>query len=310
MINLNPINQTRLFGLENYINEFVQLHLNENLPNKILLSGQKGIGKSTLAYHFVNFVLSKGEKYEYDLENFAINSNSHTYKTLNNKSNPNFFLIDINSEKKKIDIQQIRELISNLNKSSFNQKPRFVLIDNLEFLNVNSINALLKVLEEPTTNVHFILINNNKRILPTLLSRCIDFKISLSNKECFLIANKLLDEKLDDYINRDFLNYYSTPGNIYNIVFFALKNKINLTELNLKKFLEIVIKEKIYKKDHIIKIFLLDQIEYFFSKINSSLNDNIANKYSYFLQRISDMKQFNLDDESLFMEFENEMLNG
>ena len=60
-------------------------------------------------------------------------------------------LIDVKDEKINIDINQIRDLISKLNKSSFNQKPRFILIDNIEFLNTNSINALLKVLEEPPT---------------------------------------------------------------------------------------------------------------------------------------------------------------
>ena len=58
-----------------------------------------------------------------------------------NKSNLNF-LIDVNLENKFIDINQIRNLISNLNKSSLNNKPRFILIDNIEFLNVSSINAL------------------------------------------------------------------------------------------------------------------------------------------------------------------------
>ena len=81
--------------------------------------------------------------------------------------------------KKNIDINQIRDLIVKLNKSSFNNKPRFVLIDNIEYLNINSINALLKILEEPNDNIIFILINNNKKVLPTLLSRCINFKISL-----------------------------------------------------------------------------------------------------------------------------------
>ena len=78
------------------------------------------------------------------------------YKTILNKSNINFFLIDINNENKFIDINQIRELISNLNKSSFNNKPRFVLIDNIEFLNINSINALLKILEEPNKYLFYI----------------------------------------------------------------------------------------------------------------------------------------------------------
>ena len=54
----------------------------------------------------------------------------------------------------------------------------------------------LKILEEPSLNLHFILINNNKKVLKTLLSRCINYKISLSNKDNLEIANKLLDQIL------------------------------------------------------------------------------------------------------------------
>ena len=57
------------------------------------------------------------------------------------------------------------------------------MIDNIETLNINSINALLKILEEPNENINFILISNNKKILPTLKSRCINFKISISYNE-------------------------------------------------------------------------------------------------------------------------------
>jgi DNA polymerase-3 subunit delta' len=78
--------------------------------------------------------------------------------------------------KKSIDINQIRNLILNLNKSSFNTKPRLVLIDNIELLNINSVNALLKIVEEPNENIYFILINN-KKILPTLKSRCLNYNI-------------------------------------------------------------------------------------------------------------------------------------
>ena len=53
-------------------------------------------------------------------------------------------------------------MIANLNKSSFNSKPRFILIDNIEFFNLNSINALLKILEEPPINCFFVLVNNNR----------------------------------------------------------------------------------------------------------------------------------------------------
>ena len=310
MTNLTPINQTKLFGLGKFINELIRLYEDDNLPNKILLSGQKGQGKSTLAYHFVNYVLSKNEKFSYDLNSFEINHENQSFKTILNKSNINFHLLDINDEKKNIDINQIRELISNLNKSSFNDKPRFVLIDNIEFLNINSLNALLKILEEPSLNVFFILINNNKKILPTLLSRCINFKISLSNNENSEIIDKLLLDKHKNKINNDIINYYFTPGNIYNLIKFAEENNYDLKNMNLHVFLNTLIDNNHYKKDNRIKLFIYDLIEFYFTKLNTPTSKDIYEKYNYFMQRILNTKRFNLDEESLFIEFKHKILNG
>ena len=310
MSELEPINQKKLFGLDKYLNELISLYTDGAYPIKILLSGQKGLGKSTLAYHFINYVLSKDEVNNYDKNNFQINPNSSTFRTILNRSNPNLIIIDVNSDKKLIDVKQIRDLIQNLNKSSFNIKPRFVLIDNIEFLNKNSINALLKLVEEPNHNVHFILINNNKKILPTLLSRCINYKISLTNKECLTIADNLLEGNLKDLINEDLLNYYMTPGKIYHLLKFAEFNKYNLFDFDLKKFLKIIIRENHYKNDPFIKYMVFDFIEFYFRKLNLSFSNKINQKYSYYLKRISDTKTFNLDEDSLFMEFDEEVLNG
>ncbi len=307
---IEPISQIRLFGLDNYLNELIHLYKKNKLPNKILLSGTKGFGKSTMAYHFINYVLSKNQEFEYDIKNFTINTENHSFKTVINKSNTNLFVIDVDSEKKSIDINQIRKLIFDLNKSSFNTKPRFILIDNIEFLNINSINALLKSLEEPPTNTYFILVNNNKKILPTLLSRCINFKISLTNQECLEISEKLINKKIDDVINRDLMNYYLSPGNIYNFFVFGQNNKFDLINFDLKIFLKTLINDKYYKKDNFIKYIIYDLIEFYFNKISSSFSKKISDNYSYFLKRINDTKKFNLDEESLFIEFENKILNG
>ena len=309
MINLEPFNQTKLFGLNNYIQNLIYLDKKKVLPNKILLSGQKGLGKSTLAYHFINYSLSKNEKFPYNQEDFFINDKNHSYKTILNKSNLNFHLIDIDLEKKSIDLDQIRKLITSLNKSSFNNKPRFVLIDNIEFLNVNSINALLKILEEPTLDVYFILINNNKRILQTLTSRCLNFKISLTNQQCLSISEKLLTKKIDDVINKDLISYYSTPGNIYKLIKFANENDYNLVNLKLEEFISILIKNSYYKKNNTTKLFIYDLIELYLSKLNF-ISKNLHDKYSYFLDKIANTKKFNLDDEALFIEFQEKILNG
>ena len=227
-----------------------------------------------------------------------------------NQSNLNISIIDIKSDKKSIDINQIRELILNLNKSSFNTKPRFVLIDNIEYLNINSINALLKVLEEPNSNIYFILINNNKKILATLLSRCVNYKIYLTNKESLKITNSLFSGNLKKLINDDLIDYYLTPGKLYNLIKFAELHQYNLIDFDLRKLLKIIIKDNHYKKDLFMKYMIYDLIEFYFRKLNSSFSKKVNDEYSYFLKKISDTKNFNLDEESLFIEFQDEILNG
>ena len=309
-MNLKPENQLSLFGHHDIFLNFINLYKNNKLPNKILLSGEKGIGKSTLAYHIINQILSSDEDLSYDSENFRINSDNRSFKLVTNKSNPNFISIDVDEDKKSIDINQIRNLILTLNKSSFNSKPRFVLIDNIELLNINSVNALLKILEEPNDNIYFILINNNKKILPTLKSRCLNYKIHLTSSQSFDITNKILGENFIDLINDQFINNYSTPGLILNLLNFANDNNMDLKDTNLRDFIKKILIEKKYKKDQFIKHLLYSLIEIYFSNNVSVNNINLLAMKNYFLNKIKNTKIFNLDDETLFMEFEDRVLNG
>jgi DNA polymerase-3 subunit delta' len=306
---LEPINQTKLYGLERYFTELVRFYKNGNYPNKILFSGQKSIGKATLAFHFINYVLTMNDEKKYDTKSYQINSESPEFKTINNKSNTNLITIDVNEDKKSIDINQIRELIINLNKSSFNKKPRFVLIDNIELLNINSINALLKILEEPNENINFILINNNRKILSTLLSRCINFKISLSNNDYLKISNQLLNNDLNNLVSNELINYYFTPGEIYRLVQFSSENSYDLSNIDLKNFLKILINDTQYKKNNFINNMMYSLMEFYFRKLNKSFSKLLNEKYSYFIKRISDTKTYNLDKESLFIEFNEEILD-
>ena len=308
-MNIDPSNQTKLYGHENYLKSLLKLYKEDHLPNKILFSGEKGIGKSTLAYHLINSILSSDEEFPYDLKNFNINLENKTFKLIQNKSNPNFILIDVNEEKKKIDIGQIRNLISTLNKSSFNTKPRFVLLDNIELLNINSVNALLKILEEPSDKINFILINNNKKVLQTLKSRCLNFKISLTHEQSINITNKILNENLNNFLHEKYITNYSTPGQLLKIIDFANKNDIDLKDLDLKDLISKIILDKKYKKDLSIRDLVYSLIELYFRNNISIQNIDLINMYNYFLKKINTTKIFNLDDESLLMEFQKKILN-
>ena len=302
-----PINQTRLYGLGSYFNELKYLFDNNKLPNKILLSGQKGSGKFTLSLHLINYILSKNEDYSYDVQNLQINDKNRSFKLVKNNTSPNFYLIDIKKEKKNIEVDQIRELISFCNKSSFNNKPRFVLIDNHELMNLNSNNALLKTLEEPNDNIFFIIINNSSKILQTIKSRCLYFKITLSQQESIKIFNKIIDNDINSLINNDLISHYFTPGDLLNLYNFSIEKKIDLSNMNLKEFLLKIIDNQYYKKDilSINLIFAFLQM-YFIKKINNLDNYSV---YTKFVNSIDDIKRFNLDIESLFIRLRHQIIN-
>ncbi len=304
-----PSIQKKLFCHKFLIEELIKLETSNKLPNKIILSGQKGVGKATLAYHLINFVLSKNEDYSYDHINYEINSLNKSFILLQNKTNPNFHLIDVEKDKKKIDINQIRELIVKLTKFSFNQKKRFILIDNIELLNHNSVNALLKVLEEPSDNINFILINNNKRILPTLKSRCLNFNVSLTHDESIYVASSIINDNICNLINSDFIDNYITPGRLLKILDFSEEQKINIKKINLKTFLLNIIKNKIYKKEKLIFDFIYHLMELYFRNNISINNTDLFYFYNYFLKKINNSKIYNLDQDALFMEFEDKVLN-
>ena len=90
-MNLTPLTQINLFEHKQIFNQLYKLSKSNTLTNRILLSGEKGIGKSTLAYHLINLVLSEKEEYSYDYENNKINPDNKSYKLTLNKSNPNFY---------------------------------------------------------------------------------------------------------------------------------------------------------------------------------------------------------------------------
>ena len=76
-MNIKPSENTKLFGMNHYFSEITKLYNEQKMPNKILFSGKKGLGKSTLAYHIVNFILSQIDDYKYDIDQFKINKESN-----------------------------------------------------------------------------------------------------------------------------------------------------------------------------------------------------------------------------------------
>ena len=312
LLELKSSNQKQLFSYKNTFLDIVNLYNQKKLPNKILFSGPKGIGKATFAYHLINYIFSKDEESNYDIDNLQINDSNKSFKLVLNQTHPNFHLIDLLDEKKIIEISQIRNMINYANKSAFNNKERIVLIDNAENLNLSSSNALLKIIEEPNENVFFILIfDNNRKIIETIKSRCLKFNLFLTFDECLDTTNKIIGNNIYQIVNKDLINHYSTVGDLVNLVNFSSSSKMSLLELNLKDFLINLIDEKYYKKNIYIKKNIYKYVEYYLLKLmylNNSKN-KINFLYKNFINKIYNLQKFNLDEESFFIEFNTIIFN-
>ena len=298
-----PKSQLNLYGYESYFKFFNKLYEQDKLPNSILISGQKGLGKSTFTYHFINFLLSKGEKNEYNRRDYLIDPNNSTYKSIQSGTHANLFILDaIDGENIKID--QIRKLLLFLNKSTYYKSVKIVLLDNAEYLNINSSNALLKAIEEPSKDTYFFIINNDsQKIMNTIKSRCIDFVINFNFLEKKNIFNKISQTYSLNFTESDldiFL-YFDTHGNLLKYLS-TLKNsdfKISEDYLSCISYFMDLYNEKTDPK---LLGFITLFIQNFYNQLslkNSLFINNYYRNLNKILYLIDNMKKFHLDKKNL-----------
>ncbi len=301
---------SKMIGHKSLFNEFIYLDQIQKFPNKILLNGPKGIGKKLFINHFLNYFYLKDNIEFYNLKNYEYNLSNNISKLISSNSHPNVLRIYKKNDKKIIDIDQIREMIQFTNQTSFNNDRRFIIIENVNLLGINSANALLKSIEEPNDKIYFILINNSEfRTLETLKSRCLEFKLNLLNSEVMEIVNHHFNNDIYKDINLDFVNNYNSPSFLISLVNFLENNDLSIKDNSIEDLLSYIIKNKSYTSNDFIKEYLNLFIELFFYK-----NINISKKISfkikkYFYLKLFFVKKYNLDFESFFLEFNDKLLS-
>jgi DNA polymerase III subunit delta' len=105
----------------------------------------------------------------------------------------------IGSENKQfnIPVDEGREILRSVSLKAFQAEYKVVLIWLAEFMNVQTANAILKVLEEPPGKTLFFLVtNHSEKLLATILSRCQMLSIRTFNTDetaSYLIKNKICE---------------------------------------------------------------------------------------------------------------------
>ena len=296
---LNHQYSTKLVGLDSYIDEMINLYEVNRFPKVLLLNGKKGTGKFTLTMHLINYIFSKNEPTKYNVKDKSINVESVFYNQLLSKTTPDIIFIQA-EENKNIKIEDIRSLKSTLANTSLSNNPRFTIIDEVEFLNINSVNALLKILEEPTNNNFFILINNHQAdLIETISSRCLKYNIFLNSIQKKEVINYLIkDREIKNLID---LNYNLSPGQFIKFNEIYLKYKIDKNN-NIFTKLNILINGYKKEKDKSLISLAYFIIDYsFFNKIKKNENDIhfLLDAKSSIVKIIHDFVQFNLNISSV-----------
>ena len=309
---MNLSYSNKLIGFDKEFAFLINLYDKKKLPNKLLFSGRKGIGKSTLALHLINYLLeNKNDDNKYNLIEHQINTNNREFNLIHNNSHPNFIRIIKNSEKKTIEISQVKEILSFVNKSSFNNKLKIVLIEDVENLSSSSGNSLLKIMEESDNKILFILVyNNSKYLLETIKSRCIEFKLFL--KTCFIenIVNHYFNKEIYTFISSEFKNNYMTPSDFINLINYCSENQIDLNNISLDKFIKNFIDKSLYKKDNSKIIDMKLYIEILLYKKNFyNKTNNFYNLVNHLNTSYRNIIKYNLDIEPYFFEINNKLLN-
>ena len=178
-----------------------------NTPNSLILIGDRGIGLRDIAMSMATCLV-----------NINMNNDFESIKDLllkNNHFNSPFILLIEKiwlEDKKRLKNKIYREDLTYINdffstKDDHDQK-RVCVIDSIDDLSNDGVNSLLKIIEEPNSNSHFIIINyNQKSLIPTIRSRSQIVRFKSANKDYFFSS-----------ISKDFINLQKEEvDNLYNL---------------------------------------------------------------------------------------------
>lgn len=179
-----PEQNTALFGHDAAQEFLAGAFRSGRMHHAMLIEGNEGIGKATLAFRFANHVLSHpdpltaperiadpdpGSAVSRQIASGASHNVLHLARPVDEKTG---------KAKSVITIDEVRKAGKFFHQTSGTGNWRIAIIDPADDLNRNAANAILKLLEEPPKRALFLVLSHTPgRLLPTIRSRCLSLRL-------------------------------------------------------------------------------------------------------------------------------------
>jgi DNA polymerase-3 subunit delta' len=167
-----PWQQPNWEHLNSYISQ-------QRIPQALLITGRKGLGKYQLATQFTQSLLCTARQ-----NNGLFCNHCSSCLLFTAGTHPDFMLVTPEEDKKIIGIDAIRQLITKLTLKPQFESYRVVLINPADQLNNAAANGFLKCLEEPNERTCIVLLTEKPTKLPaTIRSRCQKMTVALPTQQ-------------------------------------------------------------------------------------------------------------------------------
>lgn len=295
-----PNNFDLLVGQDNLIKILKTTIIEKKVSHAYIFTGPRGTGKTSTARIFAKAI------------NCLNPQNGNPCNECDNckifEENPDIIEIDAASNN---GVDEIRELINNVRLSPSMSKYKVYIIDEFHMLSTSAFNALLLTLEDPPSNVVFILATTDIQNVPiTILSRCQRFDFKLISKKEIIERLSFICKKEKINIDDSAINEiaYLSNGGMRDALSIldqisALDNQITVDDVNkmfgsisnknVESLLEELEKGNALQIDELIKNFKDSGINY------TILINKIINYLKNIMINIKENKyngSFNFDD--------------
>jgi len=181
-----PKNFKELIGQDIMVETITNSIKLNKLPNAYLLTGIRGVGKTTTARLIARALNCN--------KNFLKEEDCHCENCNGIASSRHLDVIEMDAASK-TGIDDVRELIDSSKYNPVTAKYKIIILDEVHMLSKQAFNGLLKTLEEPPPHLKFIFATTEiKKIPVTIVSRCQRFDLHrVSISELVKNLQKILD---------------------------------------------------------------------------------------------------------------------